>query len=506
MSKQSDAGLRHNWAEALCLKEFAPWLHRPLDRISLADGFTHYNATRRSVFLFEIDAGVVRVLEKPGFRIREEFADGSAAIPDEAGLMYRDEFIRAHMYRAFIERVLSCAGLRLSFTMAIDVNDDPIQDASVPIFAFQKHEASNTLLIPDVDFLHYHFYVPAEHRDTISYRNKTPSAIFAGSTTGGRTITEDDVRSLSIPRLRSAVFFRDKEGVEFRLPRVVQCASRRTEEMIEALGFGAGLCPWAEQFSHRLILSMDGNGATCSRVAIALKSNGVLLKYDSPHLLYYFNELVPWRHFIPISSDADVLDLVEAERRRPGVFRSIAEEGRAFADTYLSRNGVVAYTAGLLAMYADCLCDGGPWRLAPLHELGVHLDAGAHVQGIGDVWAWPGEWVGERGAGRGIEAIMVVPGEPLAYDDVEYRVVLQDGALSDWARAGEPCGTRGQDAALRGFCLRLSASAAQNFDCVYHASFVGGPALGPFRAGELCVSDGEACLESFRLEIARRRG
>lgn len=501
-----------NWTEPLCLKEIAPWLSRPLDRGTLMEGFARYNATHRSIFLLAIEQGAVRLLDKPGFRVRAEFNEGSTAVADDAGLIYKEEFIRAHMYRAFFQRVLAHLRLPLSITVAIDVNDDPIQQASVPVFAFQKRRGSNTLLIPDVDFLHNRFYVPAEFRDRIAYRDKTPTAIFAGSTTGGRTITEDGVRSLSIPRLRSAIFFRDKERVDFRLPRIVQCASHRTQEMIEALGFGVGRCPWAEQFTHRLIMSMDGNGATCSRVAIALKSRGVLVKYDSPHLLYYFNELIPWRHYIPVSTDEDILDLAEVEERRPGVFQSIAEEGRAFAKTHLSPEGVTAYTGALLAMYAGCLGDEGPWP--PVHGVRadpgeertrVSVDAGAHIQGLGDVWAWPDGWAGEPGSGRAIEAIIVVPDEPLELDDVEYRVMLQDGALSEWARAGELCGTLGQDAPLRGFCLRLGASAAQDYECIYQASFVGGHTLGPFRAGELCAADTTARLEAFRVEIARKR-
>jgi hypothetical protein len=520
MTEKDHEAPEHNWAGAFCLKEIAPWLGRPLNATDLEAGLAYYNSTHRSVFLLAIEQGRVRLLAKPGFRVREEFNDSSAAVEDDAGLVYKEEFIRAEMYRGFFEHVLAFFQLPLDATLAIDVNDDPVQHVSVPIFAFQKRRGSNTLLVPDVDFLHNRFYLPAEYRDTIPYRDKTPTAVFAGSTTGGRTITEDDVRSLSIPRLRSAVFFKDKGAVDFRLPRIVQCASRETEQMIEALGFGVGRCSWAQQFSHRLILSMDGNGATCSRVAISLNSNSALLKYDSPHQLYYFNELVPWRHFIPVSSDAEVLDVVEAERRRPGAFQAIAEEGRALARTYLSWRGVAAYTAALLATYAEHVRETGPrlwtrWHddtvsslldrcaTVPDVEVEVEVEAGAHIQGLGDVWAWPGEWVGGRGAGRAIEAVVIAPGRPLGYEDVEYRVVLADGALSEWARGGELCGTRGRNAPLQGLCVRLSASAEASYDCAYRASFIGNLIPTSSRAGGVCAGGG-APLEAFRIEIIRK--
>jgi hypothetical protein len=98
---------------------------------------------------------------------------------------------------------------------------------------------------------------------------------------------------------------------------------------------------------------MDGNGATCSRVAIALASNCALLKYDSPHHLHYFSEMIPWRHYIPIATDREVEEIVALERRSPGLFRSVAEQGKAFHRSHLRRRSVLLYTASLLRAYAE---------------------------------------------------------------------------------------------------------------------------------------------------------
>jgi hypothetical protein len=45
-------------------------------------------------------------------------------------------------------------------------------------------------------------------------------------------------------------------------------------------------------------------------VVIALKSNSALLKYDSPHHLYYFKELVPWLHYVPIVERGDIENIL----------------------------------------------------------------------------------------------------------------------------------------------------------------------------------------------------
>jgi hypothetical protein len=77
----------------------------------------------------------------------------------------------------------------------------------------------------------------------------------------------------------------------------------------------------------------------------------VVLKYDSPHELYYSSGLIPWLHYIPISSDQQVIDIVRMERDQPGRFRYIGEESQRFYRRYLTRHGVMTYASRLIEMY-----------------------------------------------------------------------------------------------------------------------------------------------------------
>ena len=109
--------------------------------------------------------------------------------------------------------------------------------------------------------------------------------------------------------------------------------------MLREMGFGkGGMIAEKAMMTHKFIISMDGNGATCGRVAIALKSNSALLKYNSRHVLYYFRHLIPWRHYIPIDKDSDVEDIIRMELDNPGLFRFVASEGREFAERYLAKD------------------------------------------------------------------------------------------------------------------------------------------------------------------------
>jgi hypothetical protein len=234
--------------------------------------------------------------------------------------------------------------------MALGTHDGPFETATAPIFAFQKPPGSHAILLNDPDFISNAFYPRVPCADPYPYDRKIDKAVFVGATTGAMH-TEESVAELRDPRLRAGVAFRDSQEVDFKLPKITQCTTEAAAERIRALGFGHGQYDWGYQFGYKFMISMDGNGATCARLALALKSRSVLLKYDSPHELYYSSGLVPWLHYIPIGSDQQVVDIVRMECDQPGRFRYVSEEGRRFYNRYLTRQGVMTYASRLIEMY-----------------------------------------------------------------------------------------------------------------------------------------------------------
>jgi hypothetical protein len=87
-------------------------------------------------------------------------------------------------------------------------------------------------------------------------------------------------------------------------------------------------------------------------VAVALRSNSVLLKYESEHVLYYFGGLQPWLHYVPVSADSDVEKIMDMEARDPSRFEQMAASGKLFGGTFLTREATQQYAAILLQLYA----------------------------------------------------------------------------------------------------------------------------------------------------------
>ena len=268
------------WAWA----QFDAWGDTPAKSAeALREQLERLEPTSPSIFLFDFAAGSVGLRRKTGSW--PEFGEAEAEL-----------LRRAKLYLALFRDVVTAFELDCTFPLAIDVDDHPQEASGAPLFAFQKRTGSPLILLPDIDLLAADYFVSPDYEDSFAFDQKADAAIFVGATTG-YDLTREVVETLAMPRLRSAVFFRDAPGVTFHLPKIVQYDTEETADMVRALGVTGSPASWKDQFSYRYLLSMDGNGATCSRVAIALKSRSVLIKYASDFQLFYFDGLVPgpWR-------------------------------------------------------------------------------------------------------------------------------------------------------------------------------------------------------------------
>ena len=323
------------WAD----RELSGWRRRGLRRIDVERHIHEAAARRPDVRLYRFADG--RVTQQPMH-------------PDAPG---DDEHtFRAGLYLRLFESVLPLLPPGLRTTICVGVEDRVLLPLTVPVFGFQRAKHEPTALLPDIDMLLNNFHEDEVFHDRVPYVDKIPCAVFTGSTTGSM-IDLECARTFATPRLRAAKFFEGNPDVDFRLPGIAQC-TEEAKRFLERQRFcQASRLSWSDQFRSRFLISMDGNGATCSRVAIALASHGVLLKYNSDHTLYYFNALVPNEHFLPVEKDADVLAVIAREHADPWSYADIPKAANAFVARYLTRGRVMEYTARLIASYAEMLDD-----------------------------------------------------------------------------------------------------------------------------------------------------
>jgi len=320
------------WAD----RELLPWRGDNVEAKTIETKALQLNQRIGGVFVFQFADGAVNLLDKPS--LNSESAT---------------EAERARVYQRFLQDAGRLLPSDFKATLIVCLADSLSADYGVPVFAFQRHVTQRAPLLPDIDLLNDNFLGDGRFDDPYSFLEKENRAVFAGATTGGR-ISEQVAHTYGLPRLRAARFFLGSSKVDFRLPRVVQTENRAAYDLVAAQPFcRQSQLSWEEQFRFRFLISMDGNGATCQRVAVSLRSNSVLLKYRSEQILYYFPALTPGRHFMDVAGDEDVEPLIDGAAEDPTGFAAVAAAGRAFSETYLTRTRALEYTALLLRGYVD---------------------------------------------------------------------------------------------------------------------------------------------------------
>jgi hypothetical protein len=194
--------------------------------------------------------------------------------------------------------------------------------------------------------------------------------------------------------------------------------------------------------------------------------------------------------YLPRDPDSAPLDLE--------IRRVAAASGDAWAS--LATSGTAAPLNPLMRLRL-----GVPAAAAPTPQR-VSIEVVAHIRGRGDVRFVDAPWIGRLGPGMWIEALTIVPRDPLAAEAIEYKGLTASGAETPWLVSGSLCGTTGQGVPLVGLAVRQKAVAGEAlFDCEYAGYFRSGATSGPSRNGAPCRSalDNDP-LEGLQLRITPR--
>lgn len=328
---------KRDLTETWCENQLSQWKEeRPFSKRFL-DTFNHLNETTTSVFIFEFSGNTVSLRKKPYEHLSEPHLG-----------VFRDSLQRAEMYRGFFEGLIA-RGMRISAPVAFDVYDLSSHGETAPVFSFQKPVGSRSILMPDIDFLWHKWYEGS--RSERPWPKKASLAVFAGSSTGGNLLTRDDIRHARAPRLFWAMSALTNPLIDFRICSAVQCDTPETVQELQSQPYYHNFMSWNDQLLCKYVISIDGNGATCSRVVNTLKSQSILLKIHSDNMLYYFDDLNPYEHYIPINDISDINKSIEGFESGALNYKQILKSANVFYKNYLTREGVERYTRRLLEQY-----------------------------------------------------------------------------------------------------------------------------------------------------------
>lgn len=143
------------------------------------------------------------------------------------------------------------------------------------------------------------------------WEDKADKAVFRGSTTGA--LSEGQTWK-DLPRARAAMLSQQHPLLlDAGLTSVVQLPRpEETRAELERLGLMKSWISAEDQvLRYKMVLNLDGN-SLADRFPHQLVGNSIILKQNSPHAEYWYEELVPNVHYIPVARDlGDLVPTIE---------------------------------------------------------------------------------------------------------------------------------------------------------------------------------------------------
>lgn len=188
------------------------------------------------------------------------------------------------------------------------------------------------------------------------WKQRKPVAVFRGASTGCG-VTVDTNQRLKLAYI-SSVTGKDKDGMplldagitEWNIrPRKLQGQPYLQTINTQAMPFRLvpRLTP-EQQADYKYIINVDGH-VSAFRLSLELFSGSCILKVDSPYKVWYSHLLKPYVHYIPIKADlSDLVEKVKWCKSHDSECEKIANTAKEFAETHLSKKGILDYLQNLL--------------------------------------------------------------------------------------------------------------------------------------------------------------
>lgn len=198
--------------------------------------------------------------------------------------------------------------------------------------------AAGAILVLDADFFNSRGYAGTRALATLPWRERGDAIVWRGATTGIGAVTARDMSGRNpalIPRTRLCLILKDVPGTDAAFVKVRgswNWAIDRARLWAAGLsGRRIGLSAWARL---RFAIDVDGNTNAWSNLFNRLLLGCCVIKVGSERGFrqWYYDDLVPWRHYVPVKPDmSDLAEKIAWCRDHSDECEAIATAGRALA-------------------------------------------------------------------------------------------------------------------------------------------------------------------------------
>jgi hypothetical protein len=217
----------------------------------------------------------------------------------------------------------------------------PIFHKNKAIFTFSKKISDkNSIAIPDIYYIEQQGYVNTNIKkindNRILYSDKKNECVYRGSITSITTY--------------NFINYQDKDGLNQReyLKRLYKNGG------IKNFNFEDGIMSIEDQLKYKYILDVDGHSNTWCATVWKLYSGSVLLKTNSIWKQWYYDELKPWIHYVPIENDfSDINEKIQWCIDHDKECFNITQRAKIFVEEKLNWEKVKADTITIFKKYIE---------------------------------------------------------------------------------------------------------------------------------------------------------
>lgn len=261
--------------------------------------------------------------------------------------------LRVDRYENALNLLCKTIGLP-NVTFLFAMGDSLHADYDVPIFVMAKNKHLDSLILfPDFEAVGACYQVLNENDITkyeIQWERKIPQLIWRGGTVQGvETITPENFHLLSrvvlcelsqmYPHLIDAKFTLYGHGHLKNIPYLKR--------------FEGSWPTYEEQLTYKYHIIVDGTTSAYTGSGWKLFSNSLVLRPDSDNIQWYFSEMKPYLHYIPVKANLeDLLEKLCWAVMHDSEAKKIAHSCRQFALDHITVKHNLLYLYCLIKEYS----------------------------------------------------------------------------------------------------------------------------------------------------------
>lgn len=238
----------------------------------------------------------------------------------------------------------------------ITMHDEIFKKFDLPLFAMAKEKNANFILIPDFEAIKEKYQV-LDNKDITKtefpWHEKTGQLVWRGSSAQrgfdhSNEICADNLHLFSRVKLcQFSLQFPELIDAKFTLLCQVQDPSLLKTLRGEFMNFD-------RQLEYKYHILIDGNSCSYSNSGWKFFVNSVIFKPESSHIQWYYNELIPDVHYIPVQENlGDLVKKILWATSHDAEAETIAHNALEFANTHLTVNDNLVYLYYAILKYSQ---------------------------------------------------------------------------------------------------------------------------------------------------------